>query len=228
MVGNVRRTWVSPAELTSARAALAPPSYCTISLSPSRWLLRSSGSVSSSTSKSRWSSLPVAIRRCASLGTTSVWSLVRCTCTGMRSRPLADSKPTTWPLSPTSTWSPVMSWIRWLPSQRVVFGVVVVVVADVAMDAAGPVMPATRATEVAAVTVKARALSTCARKSPPGAWDEVDRSFRPGAQRRPTGWSAQYVRCGRSDQRRDGGGGLSCVTSSHPHVGEFDGATTML
>ncbi|GGU81756.1 hypothetical protein GCM10010275_15940 [Streptomyces litmocidini] len=38
---------------------------------------------------------------------------------------------------------------------------------------AGPVMPATRATDVAVAMVRARALCTCARKSPPGVRDEV-------------------------------------------------------
>jgi hypothetical protein len=67
-----------------------------------------------------------------------------------------------------------MSWIRWSPPKRVVFGAVVLV-APIAV--VGPVMPATRATDVAAVTVKTRALFTVGRKSPPGARDEGEWSF---------------------------------------------------
>ncbi len=180
-VGNVRRSRVSPAVRTPVRAAaVALPSYRTISLSPSRWLSRSLGSVSASRSKSRWSSLPVAIRRCASAGTTRVWSPVRRISTGMCARPSADSKPTIRPVASTTTRSPVTSGIRWSPPTRVMSGAAV----------AGPVVPVVRASEAAAATVKAPALFTCARTSPQGVRDGVDRSSPVGARGRPPPASA--------------------------------------
>ncbi|CAM5583014.1 hypothetical protein SGRIM128S_06106 [Streptomyces griseomycini] len=139
-----------------------------MTFSPRLWEPRVAVLSSSVTSKSRWSSLPLATSRAASAGSTRVWPPALRIWTGMCSRPSARSSPTTRPLASTTTRSPVISVMRWSALSEDVFadGCPVAAVRSPSA-AAGLVMPAARATAAAVATVAAHALFTCLRKVPP-------------------------------------------------------------